>query len=66
MFNNTILLQVTHVMKSRVDKMTDTYCSGVAGLKELADMLQRKASSDLGQLSDAISSQAAAVEKVQC
>lgn len=65
MFNTTILLQVTQVMKSRVDKMTETYCSGIAGLKDLADMLQRKASSDLVQLNDAISSQAITVENVR-
>ncbi|PON72836.1 Kinesin-like protein [Parasponia andersonii] len=53
---------VTQVMKSRVDKMTETYCLGAASLKDFADMLQRKASSDLGQINDAISSQAIAVE----
>lgn len=55
---------MTQVMKSRVDKMAETYCLGVVGLKELADMLQRKASSDLNQINDAISSQATVVENV--
>uniref|UniRef100_A0A803P806 Kinesin-like protein n=1 Tax=Cannabis sativa TaxID=3483 RepID=A0A803P806_CANSA len=53
---------VTQVMKSKVEKMAETYCSGVASLKELVDMLQRKASSDLNQINDVVASQATAVE----
>ncbi|EXB67891.1 125 kDa kinesin-related protein [Morus notabilis] len=53
---------VTQALESRVSKMTETYCSGVASLKELANMLQRKASSDLEQIYATISSQAISVE----
>ncbi|XP_060968909.1 kinesin-like protein KIN-5B [Cannabis sativa] len=53
---------VTQVMKSKVEKMAETYCSGVASLKELVDMLQRKASTDLNQINDVVASQATAVE----
>lgn len=46
--------------------MTETYSSGAAALKELAHMLQRKASSDLEQMEATISSQTIAVENVWC
>lgn len=45
--------------------MTETYSSGVAVLKELASTLQRKASTDLEQMTCTISSQAMAVENVR-
>lgn len=44
--------------------MTETYTSGVASLKDLANALQRKASSDLEQINSTISLQAMAVENV--
>ena len=44
--------------------MTETYTSGVATLKDLANALQRKASSDLEQINSTISLQATAVENV--
>jgi kinesin family protein 11 len=44
--------------------MTENYTSGVATLKDLANALQRKASSDLEQINSTISLQATAVENV--
>lgn len=44
--------------------MTETYSSGATSLKELADMLQRKASSGLEQMEATISSRTMAVENV--
>ena len=45
--------------------MTERYTSGVAVLKQLTGTLQRKASTDLEQMTSAISSQAMAVENVR-
>jgi len=45
--------------------MTETYASGVATLKDLANALQRKASSDLEQINSTISLQAMTVENVR-
>ncbi|CAK9155209.1 unnamed protein product [Ilex paraguariensis] len=53
---------VTQVMESRIKKMTETYTSGVAALKELADTLQKKASSDLEQMKSTVLIQITAVE----
>lgn len=44
--------------------MTETYASGVAAIKELANTMQRKASSDLEEMDSAFSSQIAAIEQV--
>lgn len=44
--------------------MAETYTSGVATLKELANAFQRKASSDLEEINSTISLQATAVENV--
>ncbi|XP_059462978.1 kinesin-like protein KIN-5B [Corylus avellana] len=52
----------TQALESRITKMTETYTSGVATLKDLANALQRKASSDLEQINSTISLQATAVE----
>lgn len=45
--------------------MTQTHTSGMASLKELVDVLQLEASTDLDQIKSKISSQATAVEKVR-
>lgn len=52
-------------MESKINKMTQTYTSGMASLKELVDTVQLEASSDLDQIKSKISSQATAVEKVR-
>lgn len=66
---NTFLMhttnQVTKVMESKINKMTQTYTSGMTSLKELVDVLQLEASSDLDQIKSTISSQATKVEKVR-
>ncbi|KAK4377543.1 hypothetical protein RND71_003839 [Anisodus tanguticus] len=54
---------VTKVMESKITKMTQTYTSGMASLKELVDALQLEASSDLDQIKSKLSSQATTVEK---
>ncbi|XP_055808512.1 kinesin-like protein KIN-5B isoform X2 [Solanum dulcamara] len=54
---------VTKVMESKINKMTQTYTSGMASLKELVDTVQLEASSDLDHIKSKISSQATAVEK---
>ncbi|KAM7509768.1 hypothetical protein LguiB_008643 [Lonicera macranthoides] len=53
---------LTQVLESRIKKMTEAYTLGVTTLKELADTLQRKASSDIEQMKSTVSSQVAAVE----
>lgn len=45
--------------------MTEAYTLGVTTLKELADTLQMKASSDIEQMKSTVSSQVAAVENVR-
>ncbi|KAF8397540.1 hypothetical protein HHK36_016458 [Tetracentron sinense] len=52
----------TKVLESRIKKMTDTYNSGLGALKELADTLQTRATSDLELIQSTISSQIMAVE----
>ena len=59
-----VIHQVTQVVESRIKKMTETYTSGVAALKELADTLQIKASSDLEQMKSTVLLQVTAVENV--
>lgn len=54
---------VTKVMESKINKMTQTYASGMASLKELVDALQLEASSDVDQIKSKISSQSTTVEK---
>ncbi|XVE76319.1 hypothetical protein DITRI_Ditri12bG0162400 [Diplodiscus trichospermus] len=53
----------TRALESRIKSMTETYASGVAAMKELANRMQRKASSDLEQMSSAFSSKIAAIEQ---
>ncbi|PRQ43350.1 putative plus-end-directed kinesin ATPase [Rosa chinensis] len=53
----------TKVLESRIKKISETYSSGVSALKELANVLQMKASSDLEQLNSKTLSQTVAVEK---
>ncbi|XP_050384584.1 kinesin-like protein KIN-5B [Argentina anserina] len=53
----------TKVLESRIEKISETYSSGVSALKELANMLQMKASSDLEQINSKTLSQTVAVEK---
>ncbi|XP_050213876.1 kinesin-like protein KIN-5B [Mercurialis annua] len=52
----------TEILESRIKKLTETYTSGVATLKELANTMQKKASSDLEHINATISSQTTAVE----
>ncbi|KAL6966124.1 hypothetical protein U1Q18_042583 [Sarracenia purpurea var. burkii] len=52
----------TQVLESRINKMTDIYTSGVTTLKEFADSLQIKASSDLQQMKSMMSFQISALE----
>lgn len=52
-------------MESKINKMTETYASGMASLKELVDALQLEASSDVDQIKSKISSQSTTVEKVR-
>ncbi|KAM3340261.1 kinesin-like protein KIN-5B [Capsicum galapagoense] len=54
---------VTKVVESKINKMLQTYTSGMASLKELVGALQLEASSDLEQIKSKISSQATTVEK---
>ncbi|KAB1224008.1 hypothetical protein CJ030_MR2G007944 [Morella rubra] len=51
-------------LESKIWKMTNTYTLGVETLKELANTLQRKASSDLQQINSTISLQAMTVENL--
>ncbi|WJX18262.1 Kinesin-like protein KIN-5B, variant 2 [Trifolium repens] len=50
-------------LESRINKMRETYTSGVGILKELENTLHLKASSDMEQIQNTVSSQALAVEK---
>jgi len=59
-----LLTQATRDLESRIGKTSDTYTSGIAALKELSEMLQKKASSDLEKMNTSIVSQIEAVEKV--
>ncbi|CAJ2627591.1 unnamed protein product [Trifolium pratense] len=49
-------------LESRINKMRETYTSGVGILKELENTLHLKASSDMEQIQNRVSSQALAVE----
>ncbi|KDP35584.1 hypothetical protein JCGZ_09022 [Jatropha curcas] len=52
----------TEMLEARIKKMAETHSSGVAALKELANTMQRKASSDLEHMNVTVSSQTMAVE----
>ncbi|KAG5112882.1 hypothetical protein AAZX31_13G116600 [Glycine max] len=49
-------------LESRINKMTGIYTSGVETLKELANTLHMKASSDMEQIQSKVSSQTLAIE----
>lgn len=51
-----------HALEARIKKMTEIYSSGVGTLKELANTLHVKASSDMEQIQNKVSSQTLAVE----
>ncbi|KAG2285390.1 hypothetical protein Bca52824_044994 [Brassica carinata] len=54
----------TRDLESRIGKTADTYTSGVAALKELSAMVQKKASFDLENTNSSIGSQIEAVEQL--
>ncbi|KAL8129765.1 hypothetical protein V2J09_018920 [Rumex salicifolius] len=49
-------------LESKINTMTEKYASGVQALRELASTLQRKASTDLEQITFSISSQKMSIE----
>ena len=51
-------------MESKIKRMTETYTSGTEALREFADALQMKASSDMQQMNSMILSQATEVKNV--
>ncbi|KAL9429121.1 hypothetical protein AB3S75_031015 [Citrus x aurantiifolia] len=53
----------THILESRIKKMSETYTAGLELLKELDNSMQKKASSDMEQISSKVSSQTMAVEQ---
>ncbi|KAL1209971.1 Kinesin-like protein KIN-5B [Cardamine amara subsp. amara] len=53
----------TRDLELRIGKTADTYTSGISALKELSEMLQKKASSDLENMNSSIVSQIEAVEQ---
>ncbi|XP_043713441.1 kinesin-like protein KIN-5B [Telopea speciosissima] len=53
----------TKVLELKVEKIKDTYTSGVGLMKELANTLQKKASSDLEQIKSTVSAHTMAAEK---
>ncbi|KAI3856004.1 hypothetical protein MKW92_038801 [Papaver armeniacum] len=52
----------SNVLESRIEKIKDSYSSGILAMKELAQTLQKKASSDLKQIESKVSDQTMAVE----
>ncbi|XAR68983.1 Plus-end-directed kinesin ATPase [Bertholletia excelsa] len=52
----------TQILETRLKKMTEIYTSGVTTIKDLADLLQTKASSDLEQMKYKMSHQISALE----
>ncbi|KAI3826224.1 hypothetical protein L1987_00269 [Smallanthus sonchifolius] len=52
------------ILESRINKITDTYTSGMVAFKKLLDTLQMKASSDLIHMKSKISDQIMAVENI--
>lgn len=59
-----LLTQATRDLESRIGKTADTYTSGISALKELSEMLQKKASSDLEKMNSSMASQIETVEQV--
>lgn len=58
------LTQATRDLESRIGRTADTYTSGVAALKKLSEMVQKKASFDLENMNSSIGSQLEDVEQV--
>ncbi|CAA7042218.1 unnamed protein product [Microthlaspi erraticum] len=54
----------TRDLESRIGKTADTYTSGIAALKELSEMLQKKSSSDLETINSSVGSQIEAAEQL--
>ncbi|KAF5823551.1 putative plus-end-directed kinesin ATPase [Helianthus annuus] len=52
------------ILESRINKITDTYTSGMTALKKLVDTLQMEASSDLLNMKSKVSNQIMAVENI--
>ncbi|RZC93239.1 hypothetical protein C5167_030360 [Papaver somniferum] len=52
----------SNVLESRIEKIKDSYTSGILAMKELAQTLQKKASSDLKQIESKVLDQTMAVE----
>ncbi|XVE96823.1 hypothetical protein REPUB_Repub02eG0256200 [Reevesia pubescens] len=53
----------TQALESKIKNMTETYASGVAAMKELANTMQSKATSDMEQMNSSFSSQISAIEQ---
>ncbi|KAL4355047.1 hypothetical protein GQ457_06G007820 [Hibiscus cannabinus] len=53
----------TKALESKVQGMTETYASGVARMKELANKIHKNASSDMEEMNFSFSSQIEAIEK---
>ncbi|XP_058109799.1 kinesin-like protein KIN-5B [Magnolia sinica] len=54
--------EATKILEQRIEKMKDTHISRIGAMKELADALQQKASSNIEELKLTVSAQAMAVE----
>ncbi|RZC76117.1 hypothetical protein C5167_000248 [Papaver somniferum] len=52
----------SNVLESRIEKIRDSYSSGILAMKELTQTLQKKASSELKQIESKVSDQTMAVE----
>lgn len=63
--SNDFCSQANKILEVRIEKVKDTFTSGVSTMKELADALQMKASSDLEQLKSTIYAHMMAVENVK-
>lgn len=59
-----IFFQAAQALESRINKMAEIYTSGVGTLKELANTLHMKASSDMEEIQSKVSTQTLAVENV--
>lgn len=57
-------IQATKCLELKIEKIKDTYTSGILSMKELATALQKKAFSDLEEMKLSISAQMMAVENV--
>lgn len=59
-----IIFQAAQTLESRINKMTGIYTLGVETLKDLANTLHMKASSDMEQIQSKVSSQTLAAKNV--